>query len=135
MSFYNLPRTERIRSMTTDKIGRLVAFCGTVTRSTEVRPELLYGAFICKKCGTLHPSVEQQYQYTEPQVCSNPQCSKGDFQLILDQCAFVDWQRLKVQENAEEIPAGSMPRCIEVICRNDIVENAKAGDKIVFTGK
>lgn len=29
---------------------------------------------------------------------------------------------------------GSMPRCIDVICRNEIVEQAKAGDKIVFTG-
>lgn len=27
---------------------------------------------------------------------------------------------------------GSMPRCIDVICRNVIVEQAKAGDKIVF---
>jgi DNA replication licensing factor MCM6 len=27
-----------------------------------------------------------------------------------------------------------MPRCIDVICRNEIVEQAKAGDKIVFTG-
>ena len=27
-----------------------------------------------------------------------------------------------------------MPRCIDVVCRNDIVERAKAGDKVVFTG-
>jgi DNA replication licensing factor MCM6 len=27
-----------------------------------------------------------------------------------------------------------MPRCIDVICRNEVVETAKAGDKIVFTG-
>ncbi len=30
--------------------------------------------------------------------------------------------------------AGSMPRCIDVICRNEAVEYAKAGDKVVFTG-
>ena len=46
----------------------------------------------------------------------------------------MDWQRLRVQENSDEIPAGSMPRCIDVICRNEIVEMAKAGDKITFTG-
>ena len=106
VSFYNMSRVERIRGMRTDKIGRLLSMSGTVTRSSEVRPELLYGAFTCTKCGTVHPSVEQQYQYTEPQVCKNPQCAKGEFHLNLTQCAFVDWQMLKVQENADEIPAG-----------------------------
>ena len=134
VSFYNMSCVERIRGLRTDKIGRLLSVSGTVTRSSEVRPELLYGAFTCTKCGTLHPSVEQQYQFTEPQVCKNPQCTKGDFHLNLTQCAFVDWQMLKVQENADEIPAGSMPRTMEVICRNEVVETAKAGDKIVFTG-
>ena len=65
VSFYNMNRVERIRSMRTEKIGRLIAISGTVTRSTEVRPELLYGCFICKKCGMLHRGVEQQFQYTE----------------------------------------------------------------------
>jgi DNA replication licensing factor MCM6 len=27
-----------------------------------------------------------------------------------------------------------MPRCVDVICRNEIVELAKAGDKMIFTG-
>lgn len=134
VSFYGLSRVERIRSMRTEKIGKLMSVSGTVTRSTEVRPELLYGCFVCKKCATMHRSVEQQFQYTEPHICKNPQCPRGDFQLILDQSSFVDWQRLRVQENADEIPPGSMPRSIDVICRNEVVEMAKAGDKVIFTG-
>jgi DNA replicative helicase MCM subunit Mcm2 (Cdc46/Mcm family) len=55
----------------------------------------------------LHPAVEQQFQFTEPQICKNPQCKPaGDFQIVPEKCAFVDWQRLRVQENADEIPAG-----------------------------
>ena len=53
---------------------------------------------------------------------------------MLDKSAFVDWQRLRVQENADEIPPGSMPRCVDIICRNEIVEVAKAGDKVILTG-
>jgi DNA replicative helicase MCM subunit Mcm2 (Cdc46/Mcm family) len=34
----------------------------------------------------------------------------GDFQLNLDRSAFVDWQRLRVQENADEIPPGKYRR-------------------------
>lgn len=134
VAFYNLTRVERIRSMRTEKIGQLISISGTVTRSTEVRPELLYGCFMCKKCGTMHRGVEQQFQYTEPHICKNPTCPHADFQLLLDQSTFVDWQRLRVQENADEIPPGSMPRCIDVICRNEVVELAKAGDKVIFTG-
>jgi len=137
VAFYNLTCVDRIRSMKTEKIGRLIAVSGTVTRSSEVRPELLYATFVCQKCGARHVSVEQQYQFTEPQICTNTECAKGtrgDFQLILDQSAFVDWQRLRVQENADEIPPGSMPRCIDIICRNEVTEIAKAGDKVIFTG-
>lgn len=136
VAFYNMPTVEKIRTVRTSKIGRLVSISGTVTRTSEVRPELYYGCFICRNCGTTIPSVEQQFQYTEPIVCKNPQCSDGakDFQLITDKSLFIDWQRLRIQENADEIPAGSMPRSLEVICRNEIVEVAKAGDKIVLTG-
>ena len=122
--------------MRTEKIGRLMSLSGTVTRSSEVKPELLFGTFICTDCGTIHAGIEQQFQYTEPQICKNPQCRKGSkkFQLLVYKSVFVDWQRLRVQENADEIPPGSMPRCIDVICRNDVVEMAKAGDKVIFTG-
>jgi len=33
-----------------------------------------------------------------------------------------------------QVPAGSLPRTMEVIFRNDIVEQARAGDKLVFSG-
>lgn len=137
VSIFNMPRVERIRGLKTDRIGRLIAVSGTVTRSSEVRPELLLGTFSCDKCATVHTGVEQQCTYTQPQVCRNPQCPNAvtpSFDCLVDQSVFVDWQRLRVQENADEIPPGSMPRCIDVILRNEIVETAKAGDKVVFTG-
>jgi len=92
------------------------------------------GNFTCNQCGLSHSQIEQQFQFTEPQVCKGPQCGNKDFTIVLPQSTFVDWQRLRVQENAEEVPPGSMPRCIDVVCRNDIVEIAKAGDKMLFTG-
>jgi DNA replication licensing factor MCM6 len=33
-----------------------------------------------------------------------------------------------------QVPAGSLPRTMEVILRNDVVEQARAGDKLVFAG-
>lgn len=37
VSFYSMSRVERIRTMRTDKLGRLMSISGTVTRSSDVR--------------------------------------------------------------------------------------------------
>lgn len=52
----------------------------------------------------------------------------------MEQSIFVDWQKAKVQENPDEVPAGSLPRTIEVVLRNDQVETVRPGDKAVFAG-
>jgi DNA replication licensing factor MCM6 len=52
----------------------------------------------------------------------------------MDKSIFVDFQKVRVQENSDEIPAGSMPRSMDIILRHEAVEKCKAGDKCVFTG-
>lgn len=135
ISFFNLPATIAVRDLRTDKIGTLVSICGTVTRTSEVRPELLYGAFKCHECATVVTDVEQQFKYTEPTFCRNPLCTNQTrWTLETSQSKFVDWQRVRVQENSDEIPPGSLPRSVDVILRHASVERAKAGDKCTFTG-
>ncbi len=74
VSFYNLGLVSGIRDMRTDRVGKLVSINGTVTRTSEVRPELLYGAFTCTACQGTVRDVEQQFKYTEPVMCRNPIC-------------------------------------------------------------
>lgn len=137
IAVHNLPNLLPVRKLKTDQIGRLASVAGTVTRASEVRPELLCGSFRCNKCGLLAENIPQQYHYTRPTLCRNPRCqnqSPMDFTLDSQRSEAVDWQKLRVQENADEIPPGSMPRSLDVIVRNEMVERAKAGDQCVFTG-
>ena len=135
VAFVNLPRVHRLRELKAENIGQLTSFSGTVTRTSEVRPELLLGSFKCLECETEVPGVEQQCRYTTPSICLNPNCNnRMKWQLSKEGCKFVDWQRVRVQENASEVPAGSLPRSMEVILRHEAVEEARAGDKAVFTG-
>ncbi|KAK0532983.1 MCM DNA helicase complex subunit mcm6 [Tilletia horrida] len=135
VSFYNLGLVQGIRSLRTDRIRRLSCISGTVTRTSEVRPELLYGTFECQECKTVVRDVEQQFKYTEPIMCRGIGCqSRNMWKLVVEQSRFCDWQKVRIQENANEIPTGSMPRSLDVVLRGDIVERAKAGDKCVFTG-
>lgn len=71
VAFYHLPLVSGIRELRTDRIGTLMSISGTVTRTSEVRPELLYGSFICEVCGGLVNDIEQQFKYTEVQSISN----------------------------------------------------------------
>jgi DNA replication licensing factor MCM6 len=158
IAFYNMPLVNSIRDLKMDKIGQLMSISGTVTRTSEVRPELVAGTFRCEVCKTIISDVEQQFKFTEvsvmtlqiflvylpcsspslnfkPNLCPNATCSNRVlWQLLIEQSKFSDWQKVRIQENANEIPTGSMPRSLDVVLRSEIVEKAKAGDKCVFVG-
>ena len=65
VALFNLPAISRVRELRTAKIGQLASVSGTVTRTSEVRPELLYGTFACRDCHSLAKDIEQQFKYTE----------------------------------------------------------------------
>ena len=74
VSFYNMPLIERMRDLKAGKLGRLVSFAGTVTRTSEVRPELYLATFKCNDCQQKVRNVEQQFKYTQPLICTNSTC-------------------------------------------------------------
>lgn len=135
VAFYNLPLVSRVRSLRAANIGQLLSISGTVTRTSEVRPELSLATFVCEVCRAVVPNVEQTFRYTEPTQCPNATCSnRVAWQLDIRHSTFVDWQKVRIQENSSEIPTGSMPRTLDVILRGEIVDRAKAGEKCIFTG-
>ena len=135
VSFKNVTEHKKIRQLRSIELGKLISINGTITRTSEVKPELIKGTFICKMCNSAVKNVEQQFRYTEPKVCSNINCNNHNkWELLEEESVFADWQKLKVQESPNDIPTGSMPRTIDVILRNELVEKAKPGDKCTFIG-
>ncbi|KAI0193288.1 MCM2/3/5 family-domain-containing protein [Xylaria flabelliformis] len=135
IAFYNLPLVSRVRSLRAKNIGQLLSISGTVTRTSEVRPELSLATFNCAACRSIVHNVEQTFRYTEPTQCPNQECgNRLAWQLDIRQSTFVDWQKVRIQENSSEIPTGSMPRTMDVIFRGEIVDRAKAGERCIFTG-
>jgi DNA replication licensing factor MCM6 len=136
-SFFDLPTYCGLRELKTEKLGRLLTMCGTVTRTTEVKPELLVGTFQCNECMREVSGVEQQFKVTEPAVCPSRNCGNRSNWTLLGQSRTTrwgDWQRIRLQENENEIPAGSMPRSMDVIVRDEMTERCKPGDKVLVTG-
>jgi DNA replication licensing factor MCM6 len=68
---------EEVRALNCSHLGKLTCMKGTVTRTTEVRPELIMGVFRCKGCDTLSPKIPQQFKYTEPKKCRRVNCDSN----------------------------------------------------------
>ncbi|KAM3179548.1 hypothetical protein ACTXT7_000437 [Hymenolepis weldensis] len=135
IGFTDVSVLHRIRELNAQQLGRLVKIRAQVVRSHPVHPELTLGTFKCEECGTIIHNVEQQFKYTQPSVCFNPQCSnRVKFELITNESKFVDFQKVRVQETQAEVLRGSIPRSMEILLRSDTVELAQPGDRCEFIG-
>ncbi|XDV28163.1 hypothetical protein PO909_031518, partial [Leuciscus waleckii] len=135
LSFSDFPSKQKIREMSTARIGTLLRFSGQVVRTHPVHPELVSGTFLCLDCQSVIKDVEQQFKYTQPTICKNPVCANRQrFMLDTNKSRFVDFQKVRIQETQAELPRGSIPRSVEVILRAEAVETAQAGDRCDFTG-
>ena len=122
IGFFNLPGVHKIRDLKTFSLGKIMSIQGTITRTTEVKPELQIGAFTCTQCQQLCQGVEQQFKFTNPVRCDNDRCLSTEFNLEHSKSVYLDWQKVRLQELSADIPAGSMPRSIDVILRGDNVD-------------
>ena len=92
IAIYNLPQMNKIRELRTLNLGRLMSIYGTVTRTTDAKPELILGTFLCAQCNNVVKNVEQQFKFTEPVRCSNEGCgNKNKWNIINQESVFVDW--------------------------------------------
>lgn len=134
--FFNVvPARVEIRELRSEHINRLVQIEGLVRRISEVKPEVVEAVFECQRCSQLLIVEQDSHIFKKPTVCVNPACGRqGPFRLVEEQSKFVDWQSVRVQERPERLRGGKMPRSVDCIIRDDIVDKAQAGNRVNITG-
>ena len=127
-----------IRNLRSRHIGKLIAVEGIVTKISPVKQLLIEAVFRCEECGGEIRVPQRERTLEKPQFC--PHCDpegkkkKTKFELIVEKSKFIDWQKFVLQEKPEELPPGQLPRSLEVIVTEDLVDVVRPGDRAVVTG-
>jgi DNA replication licensing factor MCM3 len=139
------------RGLTADLTNQLVSIQGIVTRMSIVRPKLESSVHFCEE--TKNGSVKEYYDYYSISLnnlnsisgnivgaegkgssyVSNavPKTDIHGNPLIFEYglSCFRDFQTVLVQEPPERTPVGQLPRSVEVILKDDLVDKVKPGDR------
>ena len=134
--------------------NQYVGVQGIVIRTSIVRPKLVYSTHYCEETG--HGSVKEYYDQMTINTNDNNRLLNGNFQgqsngyinnavptkdnnqnpLSFEYgfSKFKQFQIILVQELPERTPVGQLPRSIEIILEEDLVDKVKPGDRVEVRG-
>ena len=130
----NYPLQRSLRQINAETIGRITSVSGMVVRASEVKPLAKELIFVCPDEHVTKVVQLKGMDVKVPVVCDNPNCKQRDFELKPESSKFIDFQILRLQELPEDLPPGQLPHYIDVTIRQDLVDNARPGDRIILTG-
>jgi DNA replication licensing factor MCM3 len=135
------------RGLTSELTNQYVSVQGIVTRMSIVRPKLVHSVHYAEstKQGSVKEYTDSygitqsnnnnqiQGRFVDKNYNSNAVPQKDIYGNTLDfeygLSFFRDFQTLLVQEPPERTPVGQLPRSIEVILQDDLVDKTKPGDR------
>ncbi len=91
----------------------------------------------CPKCVAERPEERREEDVGEEEGSSTREGrppGRGFFRLVLEKSSFIDWQMLTLQERPEDMPPGQLPRSIDVVLVEDIVDTVRPGDRVTLIG-
>ncbi|XP_055640622.1 DNA replication licensing factor Mcm3 [Toxorhynchites rutilus septentrionalis] len=126
------------RSLTSRYLGNLVCVEGIVTKVSLIRPKVVKSVHYCAATKKV-----MERRYTDltsfdavPSSAVYP--TKDEDGNVLETefglSVYKDHQTLTIQEMPEKAPAGQLPRSVDVICDDDLVDRCKPGDRVQIVG-
>lgn len=128
-----------LRDVRADHVGHLVTVSGIVTRVTEVKPRAAAAAYICRGCGFEVYQEITGRSFMPLASCPTPAHGARGSEagmLVPNYRGFkyVKYQELKLQEPADQVPIGSIPRTINVKLNGEMTRSCTAGDVVTISG-
>ena len=130
----NYPVQRSLRQINAEVIGKITSVSGMVLRASEVKPLAKELVFMCPEGHRTDVILDKDLKLTTPLQCSNSKCTHKELGIEPKSSRFIDVQFVRLQELPEDLPPGQLPHYLDVTVKQDLVDNARPGDRIVLTG-
>ena len=127
------------RTLSSHLLNRMISLEGIVTKCSLVRPKVVKSVHWneAKKTFLFREYRDQTMSANAPASLSvYPQEDEAHNPLVTEYgyCVYRDHQSISVQEMPERAPAGQLPRGVDVLMDDDMVDRVKPGDRIQLVG-
>jgi DNA replication licensing factor MCM7 len=134
----NIKKALAVRQVRGDHLGQLITIRGIATRVSDVKPVVQVNAYTCDRCGCEIFQPVTDKQFTPLVVCPSQDCKEnqahGQLHVSTRASKFLPFQEVKVQELAEQVPVGQIPRTLTVMCHGSLVRRINPGDVADIAG-
>ncbi|PQE31225.1 MCM2 3 5 family protein [Rutstroemia sp. NJR-2017a WRK4] len=127
------------RTLSSTHLNRMVSLEGIVTRCSLVRPKVIKSVHYNEKRKIFHFREYKDQTMTASGASTSsvyPQEDEQGNPLVTEYgyCTYRDHQTISIQEMPERAPAGQLPRGVDVILDDDLVDKVKPGDRVQLVG-
>ncbi|XP_076268124.1 minichromosome maintenance 3 isoform X2 [Rhynchophorus ferrugineus] len=126
------------RTLTCRYLGNLVCVEGIVSKCSLVYPKLVRSVHFCSATKKFLERKYTDLTSLEAVPTSAAYPTKDEDGNTLETefglCRYKDHQTISIQEMPEKAPAGQLPRVVNIICDNDLVDACKPGDRVQVIG-
>ena len=126
------------RTLSSSYLNHMVSLEGIVTRCSLVRPKVVKSVHYNEKKKIFHFREYKDQTMTSGATTSSvyPQEDEEGNPLVTEYgyCTYRDHQTISIQEMPERAPAGQLPRGVDVILDDDLVDKCKPGDRVQLVG-
>ncbi|XP_057536568.1 DNA replication licensing factor MCM3 homolog 2 [Amaranthus tricolor] len=126
------------RDLLSQFIGSMVCVEGIITKCSLVRPKVIKSVHFCPITGKFTSREYRDITSTTglPTGSVYPTRDENGNLLVTEygMCKYKDHQTLSMQEVPEKSAPGQLPRTIDVIVEDDLVDSCKPGDRVAIVG-
>ncbi|KAK5135633.1 MCM DNA helicase complex subunit [Meristemomyces frigidus] len=127
------------RTLSSHLLSHMVSLEGIVTKCSLVRPKVVKSVHYNENKSTFHFREYRDQTMTANGAASSsvyPTQDEEGNPLVTEYgyCTYRDHQTISIQEMPERAPAGQLPRGVDVIMDDDMVDRVKPGDRIQLVG-
>uniref|UniRef100_W5NG96 DNA replication licensing factor MCM3 n=2 Tax=Lepisosteus oculatus TaxID=7918 RepID=W5NG96_LEPOC len=126
------------RTLTSRLLGSVVCVEGIVTKCSLVRPKVVRSVHYCP---ATKKTMERKYTdmtsldaFPSSAIYPTKDEENNPLETEYGLSIYKDHQTITIQEMPEKAPAGQLPRSVDIVLDNDLVDTVKPGDRVQVIG-